>query len=286
MPFLQLSLRQNRALLQPSECAPIQEALSLCCDSKKLDPKHLKMLSEAKYPLFIHGYLDSVPVTPDLIRFVLVFNWAVWHTAHELSTGSIHPENAPKIIAAKTSSSYTQCERDAAKKKELKRKKFEAFRATLSSTATCIYTDGSALKNPGPCGAGAIIIRPGHEPIRLYCPLPEGTNNVGEAWAIGMALSFLQDNSRLEEEIHLFTDSRITLGQLESGWKFRTNKIALHALQALRKKFPDLSLFKVPAHVGVVENEEADTLANEGSSQSPPPTASKLFHYLLRPKSA
>jgi ribonuclease HI len=243
----------------------------------------METLSSLDSPLFINSYLNTIPVSSDLIRFTLVFNWAVWHTAHELSSGSIHPDNAPKRIASKTLSSYTQSVKDAATQKKAKKIKFEAFRDTLSKTATCVYTDGSAIGNPGPCGAGAIIIRPGEEPIRLFCPLLEGTNNVGEAWAIGMALSFLKENSRVGEQIHLFTDSRITLGQLESGWRFKTNKCALHSLQALRKEFPDLSLYKVPAHVGVVENEEADTLANEGSSQSPPPSAPDLFHYILRP---
>jgi hypothetical protein len=72
------------------------------------------------------------------------------------------------------------------------------------------------------------------------------------------------------------------LGVLESGWNFKTNKVALHALQALRAEFSSLSIYKVPAHCGIEGNEEADTLANVGTSLSPPLISPRLFAYLVQ----
>jgi len=73
------------------------------------------------------------------------------------------------------------------------------FINSIPSKATCIYTDGSSLSNPGPAGAGALVVGPtGPGPptyTRLFCSLctrDEGrSNNFAELWAIGMAISYL-----------------------------------------------------------------------------------------------
>ena len=111
--------------------------------------------------------------------------------------------------------------------------------------------------------------------------MKEGSNNDGENWAVGMALTYLKENGYSVLPTHLFTDSRVTLGQVESGWRFKKNKHVIHALHSLRAEFPLLQIFKVPAHCSIEGNEEADALADEGSSRSPPSQDPLLFSYTI-----
>jgi ribonuclease HI len=266
-------------IFTPASCPSIKQALQQKALSRIIKPDLLEALQTSSLPLFTHAYLADLPLSPDLIRFVLCFNWAIWMTYFEIQEG-LHPSRAPTRISQLCTSSFTSAEKDKASKKKEKKEKFSAFIKTLPSSAITAYTDGSAVPNPGPCGAGAIIYFHGDtDPVRLFKPLPEGTNNYGEAWAIGMALAYLRDHGHSNDEIILFTDSRVTLGQLESGWKFRTNKANIHALQAIRAGFTILLIYKVPAHCGIEENEEADTLANVGSSLSPPLLTPDRFEY-------
>ena len=94
-----------------------------------------------------------------------------------------------------------------------------------------------------------------------------------------MAITYLFDQGLENRNCSFFTDSKITLGQLESGWKIRTNKKSLFALKSLRATLPNSLFLKVPAHIGVMGNEKADSLANHGSARSPPPAHSTLFSY-------
>ena len=57
-----------------------------------------------------------------------------------------------------------------------------------------VFTDGSCLGNPGPCGSGACIFVPSQtEPVRLKRPVTNrGSILLGELVAILMALEFAQ----------------------------------------------------------------------------------------------
>ena len=73
-----------------------------------------------------------------------------------------------------------------------------------------VFTDGSCLGNPGPCGAGACIFHPGtSEPVLLKQPVSSrGSILLGEIVAIKMALQYLsrckvQRNSDFQR-IHIF----------------------------------------------------------------------------------
>ena len=72
----------------------------------------------------------------------------------------------------------------------------KTLQSVNGATDITIFTDGSALGNPGPSGAGAFIFyseswRRDNEHISV--PLGQGTNNIGELFAIGAAFKCLGD---------------------------------------------------------------------------------------------
>jgi ribonuclease HI len=265
----------------PSLCSTTKKAILSATMTNFLPLPTLEALANSETPLFTHDYLTDMPLSCDLVRTVMCLSWAIWKAYTETSSG-LQPSKAASRIVSLFTSSFSSGEKDKDLMKEEKRVKFLKFLTTLPQDNIKVYTDGSANPNPGPCGAGAIIYFPDGFIVRLFQPLDLGSNNRGEAWAVGMGLQYLEEKGHVSDQIDLFTDSKITLGQLESGWKFKTNKKALHALQKIRARFKCLSIYKVPAHCNIEGNEEADVLAELGSSLSPPDVSPELFSYSLR----
>ena len=75
-----------------------------------------------------------------------------------------------------------------------------------------VFTDGSALGNPGPTGAGAVVYLDRNQSVPVLlkkCVSPMSNNYTGELVGIQIALEFLSeiDHSDLvDRSIHLFTD--------------------------------------------------------------------------------
>ena len=81
-----------------------------------------------------------------------------------------------------------------------------------------VFTDGSCLGNPGPCGSGACIFVPNEtEPVMLKRPVTNrGSILLGELIAILMALEFAQSEHK-KRQIHgitIFSDSQSAVGIL------------------------------------------------------------------------
>ena len=121
------------------------------------------------------------------------------------------------------------------------------------------WTDGACGGNPGPAGIG-VVLRCGDRRKEISEYLGEGTNNIAELLAVKRALESIRDRKRT---VYLYSDSSYVLGLLGSGWKARANRELVEELRALRTRFADLRLVKVPGHAGVPENERADALARD-----------------------
>lgn len=176
--------------------------------------------------------------------------------------------------------------------------------AALAPETWVFFTDGSALKNPGPCGAGMIgclwtsgsavspqrlcdLVAAGQAGLKdarfgQWCEvsvhLGLGTNNIGELNGIGLALNELE--LRKEHTNHegsgsvpvaIFTDSTYAVGVLSKNWNAQKNQELIASLKsrlsALQPHFI-IELIWVKAHVGLPGNERADQLANEGCSNT------------------
>ncbi len=137
-----------------------------------------------------------------------------------------------------------------------------------------IYTDGSSRGNPGPGGWAAVIMTP-EEIIELGGREDLTTNNRME---LSGALFGLKEIGQEAKEVEVCTDSQYVKkgmsewidGWIKKGWIGSTKKPVLNkdlwiALkeQEDRLKANGVKVIwtYVPAHVGVVMNERADTIA-------------------------
>ena len=165
--------------------------------------------------------------------------------------------------------------------------------AAIPSHATIAYTDGSADPNPGPAGAGAFISSPSITDTCIFQPLGPGTNNIGEMWAVGIALSFISQ-AKISGQIFICSDSEFTIGILSLGHS-PSDKFAglaqavsnlISNLEALGASF---HFIWTPGHSNIYGNEIADRLAAKGSKQSrsiasPIQTPHNLFPFKTAPR--
>ena len=128
-----------------------------------------------------------------------------------------------------------------------------------------IYTDGSALGNPGPGGYGVVLLS---GPFRKE--LSEGyrltTNNRMELMAVCVALEALKIEG---SEVTIYSDSKYVVDAVSKGWVFGWEKKFFSG-----KKNPDLwtrflRIYRkhrvrfvwVKGHADTVENNRCDQLA-------------------------
>jgi ribonuclease HI len=133
-----------------------------------------------------------------------------------------------------------------------------------------IFTDGSAIPNPGPGGWAAVRVRDGEIVDEISGGAADTTNNRMELTAIHQALTLVP----VGEPVTIYTDSNLavrTLNEWAQGWERRgwTRKtgpvenldIVRPLYEALRQR-PEVQIRWIKAHVGHRWNERADQLAN------------------------
>jgi ribonuclease HI len=126
------------------------------------------------------------------------------------------------------------------------------------------FTDGACSGNPGPAGAGMVVVRPGGKIAEGYEFLGTATNNIAELTAILRALEAIPAEA---PQILVHTDSQYSIGVLQKGWKAKVNQELIAKTKALLSKRPQARLVYVPGHAGVPMNERADELAREAISR-------------------
>lgn len=131
--------------------------------------------------------------------------------------------------------------------------------------------DGSALGNPGPAGWAWYV----DDDCWASGGWPHGTNNMGELMAV---LDLLQQTAHVDEELHVFCDSKYVIdsitkwmkGWKRKGWKKSDGKPVLNvelmkaldeAMQGRRVVFE-----WVKGHAGHPLNEAADVRANAAAT--------------------
>jgi ribonuclease HI len=136
---------------------------------------------------------------------------------------------------------------------------------SLSAETVVCYTDGACRGNPGPAGAGALVVLPGGRRGQGSLDLGEATNNIAELMAIDLALNLL-DEVELPpaHPVALLSDSAYANGVLCRGWKAKKNRELIVGLREKLGRRPGLTVYWVAGHAGIEGNECADALANEG----------------------
>lgn len=122
-----------------------------------------------------------------------------------------------------------------------------------------LYSDGAARGNPGPSGAGAVLIEPGGQVVaRLGKYLGHQTNNYAEY--MGLLLGLKHAKTLGAKEIEIFADSELLIRQL--GGRYQVKSATLRPLyEEAVKLLNDFSRVKL-VHVPREMNAAADEMSN------------------------
>jgi ribonuclease HI len=127
-------------------------------------------------------------------------------------------------------------------------------------TTLTLFFDGAARGNPGPAGAGAVLLdEKGVEVERIRRPLGKRTNNEAEYLALiaGLEAALAREARR----ILLKGDSQLVIAQLKGGYKVKAPN--LKPLHAQAKKLLERFEWWDAVHIPREENADADKCANE-----------------------
>ncbi len=160
--------------------------------------------------------------------------------------------------------SLSKVERDARKKEraageERQRQAAAAAQAVERRKRTRLYVDGAARGNPGPAGAGAVILSPeGHIVAKLGKFLGDSTNNVAEY--MGLILGLKRAKAMGIKELDVFSDSELMVKQLAGDYAVKADHLRpLHdEARALLRGFTEVEIRHVPRE----ENAQADLMSN------------------------
>ncbi|BDG04383.1 ribonuclease HI family protein [Anaeromyxobacter oryzae] len=158
----------------------------------------------------------------------------------------------------------SKAERDRRKKQRAaeeaaERAAEEAAVAAEVAKRTRLYTDGAARGNPGPAGAGAVIINPdGHIVAKVGKFLGESTNNVAEY--MGLILGLKRAKAMGIRELEVLSDSELLVKQLNGDYAVKAEHLRpLHdEVQVLLKGFSWIQVRHIPRE----ENGQADAMSN------------------------
>ena len=122
-----------------------------------------------------------------------------------------------------------------------------------------VFTDGAARGNPGPAGAGAVILDEGGRVLaRLGRFLGKQTNNVAEYQALLLGLRRARQMGAREVEVR--ADSQLLVRQLDGKYAVKNEVLRrLHEeALALLRSFERYELIHIPRE----QNELADEMSN------------------------
>jgi ribonuclease HI len=125
-----------------------------------------------------------------------------------------------------------------------------------------IYTDGGARNNPGPAGAGVVIMDGGRVVAELKKYLGEQTNNWAEYEAVSLALQEAKKRGLADKAIEVRLDSQLVAEQLSHNYQVKEPTLwpqymKVHNL--IVANFPHIKFTYIPRE----QNAEADRLVNE-----------------------
>ncbi|MBK9516637.1 MAG: ribonuclease HI family protein [Anaeromyxobacter sp.] len=124
---------------------------------------------------------------------------------------------------------------------------------------TRLFTDGAARGNPGPAGAGAVIVSPeGHIVAKVGKFLGDETNNVAEY--MGLIIGLKRAKAMGIKELDVLADSELMVRQLNGEYAVKAEHLKpLHEeAKGLLKAFTAIEIRHIPRE----ENAQADAMSN------------------------
>ncbi|MEW5743103.1 MAG: ribonuclease HI family protein [Myxococcota bacterium] len=122
-----------------------------------------------------------------------------------------------------------------------------------------VYSDGAARGNPGPSGAGAVLVEPSGQVVdRLGKFLGHQTNNYAEY--MGLLLGLRRAKELGVAEVEVFADSELMLRQLGGRYQVKSPSLRPLYQEALRllNDFERVKFVHVPREM----NRAADEMSN------------------------
>jgi ribonuclease HI len=149
--------------------------------------------------------------------------------------------------------------RERAQAEERERQAAAAAEEAERAKRTRLYTDGAARGNPGPAGAGAVILNPdGHIVAKIGKFLGDSTNNVAEY--MGLILGLKRAKAMGIKELEVYSDSELLVKQLAGDYAVKADHLRpLHdEAKALLQGFSFIQVRHIPRE----ENAQADAMSN------------------------
>jgi len=169
--------------------------------------------------------------------------------------------------------------------KKLVKEAFAELYASFSDHEIICFTDGACRGNPGPAGSGCVVLfgkQNESRYIQKSLALGRHTNNIGELYAIGLALHLIQQHpsssrwtqllckqhGNRKTIVRVLSDSQYSIGVLSKGWNAKKNKELIawirEELDKVSKNGFIVFFHWVGGHCEIQFNELADQLANAG----------------------
>ena len=124
-----------------------------------------------------------------------------------------------------------------------------------------VEADGGSRGNPGPAGAGAVVIDPGTGEVLAECSefIGTATNNVAEYRGLIAGLHAARELGATQVSVRM--DSKLVVEQMKGTWQVKNEGLRPLAREAasLRSAFEAVSFTWIPRE----RNGKADRLANE-----------------------
>ncbi len=145
------------------------------------------------------------------------------------------------------------------------------------ATGWALFVDGASRNNPGPSGAGIVLLYNGDPRAELGFFLGKKTNNQAEYLALILGLCEAKKQLVAGDALGIYSDSELLIRQLQGRYKVKNPelKILYECVMGL--------LYGVPHslhHVLRAANARADELANYGIDHKIP-VPSELQHFCL-----
>ncbi len=141
--------------------------------------------------------------------------------------------------------------------------KGEDAEGAASARELILHTDGGSRGNPGPAGAGGLLLDANGDRVEDFSiPLGEATNNEAEYHALIEGLK--RAKARRPSRLVVRADSLLVVQQMRGAWRIKDRKLVKLHLEA-RRHLPACPV--VFEHVPREQNVEADRLANLAMDQ-------------------
>jgi ribonuclease HI len=122
-----------------------------------------------------------------------------------------------------------------------------------------IYTDGAARGNPGPAGAGAVLIgEDGSVLAEVSRYLGKTTNNQAEYQALVLALE--EAKKLAADEVNIFSDSELLVKQIKGEYHVKNDGLK-PLFKLVKSKLQHFGKYKIE-YLPRERNAHADRLAN------------------------